>query len=336
MKAKVSIIAGVLVGAGLFYLAFRNINFRETLAICRGANSWYVIPFSFTVVAELFLRGVKWKLLLDPVRPVRVWDAFRLEAAGLALNNVLPLRLGEIVRGTSGATLFQIPVMTVFATILVERALDTIVLLLLLAAAVFMGGITGGPLEGGGAYLWPVVGGLCAAVGALIFIDEIIAHHFFAGFFGRFPRLKKGLGHLALGVKAFHSVKGCALILTAAAVQWLMNSLTFYWIARAFGINGVVGLAKSVVLIFTAAVACSVPGMPGYFGNFEATIAGVVAAWGVPRETGLAYAGYAHIAGYVLVTTIGLLFAYQMGHSVGKIWTQFSGGEKKDGAAPAA
>ncbi len=331
MKAKLSILAGLLVGAGLFFLAFRNINFRNMLEVCRGANPVFLIPLFFTLVVELFFRGLKWKFLLDPVRPVRIWDAFRLEAIGLALNNILPLRLGEIVRGTSGARLFDIPVMTVFATILVERALDTIVLVMLVFAAVFLGGLTGGLLDRG-IYLWPVVAALAGAVGVLVFIDEIIAHHFFASFFDKFPRVKKVLGHLALGVRAFHSFKGSALILATAAAQWLMDALVFYWMAKAFAIGHVVGLAKSVVLVFTAAVACSVPGMPGYFGNLEATISGVVSSWGVPAETSLAYAAYGHLAGYLIVTGIGLVFAYQMGHSLGKIWAQF-GGEKKTGGA---
>ncbi|MEI7529306.1 MAG: lysylphosphatidylglycerol synthase transmembrane domain-containing protein [Elusimicrobiota bacterium] len=327
MKARLSIIAGLLVGAGLFYLAFRNIDLSALLEICRGANSLYLVPLFFTVVAELFLRGVKWKLLLDPARPVRAWDAFRLEAAGLALNNILPLRLGEIVRGTSGAKLFEIPVMTVFATILVERALDTIVLLILAFAAASLGGLTGGFLDRW-TYLWPVIAALAAAVFGLVFVDEIISHQFFTGFFERFPRVKKVLGHLALGVRAFHSFRGAAALFAVAAAQWLLDALTFFWMAKAFSIGHVIGAAKSVILIFTAAVACSVPGMPGFFGNFEATIARVVTAWGVPKETSLAFAAYGHVAGYVIVTTIGLVFAYQMGHSLGRIWTQFSG-EKK-------
>lgn len=327
MKAKLSIMAGILVGAGLFYLAFRNIDLGATLEICRGANSLYLIPYLLTLLAELFFRGVKWKLLLDPARPVRAWDAFRLEAAGLALNNILPLRLGEIVRGTSGAKLFDIPVMTVFATILVERALDTIVLLMLAFAAATLGGLTGGFLDRW-VYLWPLIAALAAAVFGLVFVDEIISHHFFSGIFERFPRIKKALSHLALGVRAFHSFRGAAALFAVTAAQWLLDALNFIWLAKAFAIGHVIGAAKGVILIFTAAVACSVPGMPGYFGNLEATLARVVSAWGVPAETSLAYAAYGHIVSYVIVTAIGLVFAYQMGHSLSRIWAQF-GGEKK-------
>ena len=121
------------------------------------------------------------------------------------------LRLGELVRGTFGAGLFGIPVVTVFATMLVERALDVVVLVLLFLLAARFGGFTGGALNYGG-YFWFLLGGLLACLLILVFIDEIISHHFFSGFFGRFPRLTRGLGHLALGVKAFHSFKSAAAV----------------------------------------------------------------------------------------------------------------------------
>lgn len=325
MKTKLSIAAGFLLGGFLLYFAFRNIDFVRMLEICRGAAYIYIIPLVFTIIAELFLRGVKWKLLLDPAAPVRVWDAFRLEAAGLALNNILPLRLGELARGTLGAKLFNIPLMTVFATILVERVLDLVILFVLLAAAARLGGVSGGFLDHG-AYLWAVFGGVTGAVVALVFIDELMAHHFFAGFFAGFPRLKKLLSQLALGLNAFHAFKTAVLIFVVAAVQWLLDALNCYWMAKAFGIENIIGPAKSVVLVFTGAVACSVPGMPGYFGNYEAVIAGLVAAWGVPKETGLAYAASGHVIGYLLITVIGLVFVYQMGQSLGRVWAQFGGG----------
>lgn len=324
MKARLSIIVGLLVGAALFHLAFRNIDFGRLAEIYSRVNPLIIIPFFLVVMAELALRGLRWKLLLDPARPVRLWDAFRLEAAGLALSNVLPLRLGEIVRGTFGAGLFGIPVVTVFATILVERALDTIMLVILFVLAARLGGITGGFLNYGG-YFWVLLGGVLAGLVTLIFIDEIVSHHFFAGFFKKFPRVTGGLGHLALGVRAFHSFRTAAAVVALAAAQWLLDALNLYILARAFGLGGIIDGFKCVVLLVSAAVAASIPGVPGYFGNYEFAIARVAGSWGVSREVAFAYATYGHVLGYLTVTVSGMVFVYQMGHSVGKVWAQFSG-----------
>ncbi len=324
MKTKLSISGGLLVSAALLYFAFRNIDFGKLAEIYSRVDPLIVVQVFFVVLAEMFLRGLRWKLLLDPARKVRLWDAFRLETAGLALSNVLPLRLGEIVRGTFGSGLFGIPVVTVFATILVERALDTIVLVMLFVLAVRFGGITGG-VVGYGGYFWVLLGGLLAGLFMLIFIDEIVTHHFFSGFFRKFPRLTSGLAHLALGVRAFHSFRSAAAVVALAAGQWLLDALNLYLVARAFGIGDVVNGFKCIVLLFSTVIAVSIPGMPGYFGNYEFAIAKVAGSWGVNKEVAFAYATYLHVLGYVFVTAAGMVFVYQMGQSLSKVWAQFSG-----------
>ena len=324
MKTKLSIIGGLIVSAVLLYFAFRNIDFRKLAEIYSRVSPLIIIPVFFVLITEMFFRGLRWKLLLDPASPVRLWDAFRLETAGLALSNVLPLRLGEVVRGTFGAGLFGIPMVTVFATILVERALDTIVLVILFVLAARLGGITGGFINFGG-YFWVLLGGLLAGLLILVFIDEIISHRFFSGFFNKFPRVTRGLGHLALGVRAFHSFRTAAAVVALAAGQWILDALNFYLVARAFGISDIVNGFKCMVLLFTTAVAVSVPGMPGYFGNFEFAITRVAGSWGVNKEVAFAYATCVHVLGYMFVTVAGMLFVYQMGQSLGKVWAQFSG-----------
>lgn len=325
MKTKLSMFAGLAVSAALLYFAFRNVDFEKLRAIYGSVNNAYLLPFAAVTTLELFCRGLRWKLLLDPAAPVRVWDAFRIETAGLALNNVLPLRLGEIARGTLGASFFRIPVMTVFSTILVERALDTIALAALFAAAAALGG-TGGVLEGYGGYFWVLLAVLVSAIAGLVFLDEIMSHHLFSGFFERLPRVKKLLANLALGVKAFHSFRTGAAVIGLAFFQWLLDALNLYLMAFAFGMGGVMDIYKSVVVLFSTAIAASIPGMPGYFGNFEFAVAKMTGAWGVANEVGFAYATYVHVFGYLLVTVLGLVFVYQMGQSLGKVWAQFRGG----------
>jgi len=329
MKAKLSIIAGFLLGAVLLYLAFRNMDFRKLLALYSGVNPVYILPFACITFVELLVRAARWRLLLNPSGKVPLWDAFRLETVGLALSNILPLRLGEIARGTFGARLFGIPMITVFATILVERALDVIVLFVLFTAAARLGGLTGG-LAGYDGVVWSVLAAMTLALGALVFAEEIVAHAWFSGGFARFPRVKGLFEKLAMGVKGLRSPLNAALILLLAALQWLLDAFNYYLVALAFGLGGVINIFKGIALIFTGAMAASVPGPPGYFGNFEFALQKVLKAWGVAPDVGFAYASYLHFLGYALVTVVGVVFVYQMGHSLGKVWGEFSGsGEEK-------
>lgn len=328
-------LGGLAVSALLLFLAFRNIEPARLIAIYSSVNLWFLLPLALLNAVEISLRSLRWKMLLDPAARVRWRDAFRLETAGLALNNVLPLRLGEVVRATFGAATFGVPVVTVLATILVERALDTIVLVLLAAVAVKLGGISGGMLGYGG-YFWAVFGAIALCLFVLIFLDEIVSHRLFAGFFRKFPRLTSGMEHLALGVRAFHSPGKAAAVLGLAAAQWALDALCFYVVALAFGLGGVLTVFRSVILLLSVAAAASIPGVPGGFGNFEFAVTKVAGLWGIGGETAFAYATFMHISSYVIITTAGLVFVYQMGQSLGKLWAQFSGAKNAPGTAAGA
>jgi uncharacterized protein (TIRG00374 family) len=324
MKAKLSIVAGFLVSGLLLYLALRNIDFSSLAAIYSRVDPVYLLPFAAVGALELVVRGARWRLLLLPSNPeIRLLDTFRLETAGLALNNILPMRLGELVRATFAARLFKIPLLTVLATILVERLVDIIVLFLMFVAAARLGGITGGFLDYNG-LLWALFAGVAAGIAALIFADELVAHSWFSGFFARFPRVRALFERVAMGVKGFHSFKSGALILLLAALQWLLDAVNFVLLGFAFGLSGVIDIYKGVALIFAGAAAASVPGMPGYFGNFELVLTRVLVAWGIAEDTAFAYASYSHVAGYLLVTLLGVFFIYQMGQSLGKVWGEFT------------
>ena len=326
MKAKLSIGAGFLVGCLLLYFALRNVEFGKLAAIYSKVNVVYLIPFFFLVPLELAFRGARWRLLLLPSNPdVRVSETFKLEAAGLALNNILPLRLGELARATFTAQLFKVPLITVLATILVERLLDVIVLFLLFAVAARFGGITGGFMVYGGV-LWGLVAGLVAGIAVLIFADELVAHAWFSGLFSRFPKVRLLFERVAMGVKGFHSFKSGALIFIFAGLQWFIDALNFYLLGLAFGLGATVNIFRSVALIFTGAVAASVPGMPGAFGNYEYVLMKVLSSWGVSEDLGFSYIFFGHVLGYIVITLLGVFFIYQMGHSLGKVWGEFSSG----------
>jgi len=326
MKAKLSIVAGFLIGCVLLFFALRNIEFGKLAAIYSRVNVVYLFPFLLLVPLELVFRGARWRLLLTPSNPeVRVLETFKLEAAGLALNNILPLRLGELARATFTARLFKIPLITVLATILVERLLDVIVLFIMFAVAARFGGITGGLMNYGG-LLWALVAGLTVGIAVLIFADELVAHAWFSGFFARFPRVRQLFERVAMGVKGFHSFKSGALIFLFAGLQWFMDALNFYVLGLAFGLGNVVDIFRGVALVFTGAVAASVPGMPGYFGNYELVLMKVLGSWGVAEDIGFAYISFGHVLGYILITLLGVFFIYQMGQSLGKVWGEFSSG----------
>ena len=80
------------------------------------------------------VRAERWQYLLGPLGPTRFGMVFRTTVIGFAASAVLPARAGEVIRPYLLARREGLSATAAFATIVVERILDLVAVLLLLAA----------------------------------------------------------------------------------------------------------------------------------------------------------------------------------------------------------
>ena len=86
------------------------------------------------MVANLAIRAFRWQYLLEPLGSATFANAFRATAVGFAASSVLPARAGEVIRPYFLSRHEPMSATGAFATIIVERLLDTITVLIQLAA----------------------------------------------------------------------------------------------------------------------------------------------------------------------------------------------------------
>ena len=79
------------------------------------------------------VRTQRWQYLLEPLGPTRFSVAFRTTVIGFAASSVLPARAGEVIRPYLLARREGLSATSTFATIIVERILDLVAVLVLLA-----------------------------------------------------------------------------------------------------------------------------------------------------------------------------------------------------------
>lgn len=118
------------------YLAFRNVNLSELAGILKNTNYLYVfLGMSVGVFAGSALRAVRWGILLEPVKKdIRFRNLFATTIIGYMLNNLFP-RSGEVVRPYMLGKHENISRASAFATIIVERIIDTAMFLLMFGVA---------------------------------------------------------------------------------------------------------------------------------------------------------------------------------------------------------
>ncbi len=91
--------------------------------------SWILLSIPLYFVG-VWLRALRWQHLLTPVKALSAGKLFPYTVLGFMANNVLPLRVGELVRAYLLGEKESIRKSAILATILIERVLDALTLLL--------------------------------------------------------------------------------------------------------------------------------------------------------------------------------------------------------------
>src|SRR5258708_3646638 len=145
MKSHVRTVVVLAVAVGLIAWFLRNVDLWRVLAdILRARPEWLALSLA-TMLVNLSIRSLRWQFLLEPLGHISFMNSFRATAVGFAASSVLPARAGEVIRPyflarqTKGAE-GRMTATGAFATIILERLLDTVTVLVLLASFVFVFG----------------------------------------------------------------------------------------------------------------------------------------------------------------------------------------------------
>src|SRR5207249_7937150 len=90
-----------------------------------------------TMLLNLALRARRWQFLLEPLGQTTFANAFRATTVGFAASGLLPARAGEVIRPYFLSRYERMSATGAFATVILERLLDLVAVLLLLALFVF-------------------------------------------------------------------------------------------------------------------------------------------------------------------------------------------------------
>ena len=129
------------IGSAVFLAVFVVVfvDFDTIGDVLSGANYTFVAPSLFFYFLAVAFRTGRWKFLLRPLigKPER--SIYTVVVVGYMANNLIPLRIGEVVRSYYLSLREKCSVSAALGTVAVERATDVVALLFFLAAAGLMG-----------------------------------------------------------------------------------------------------------------------------------------------------------------------------------------------------
>lgn len=292
---------GIAISVVAAYLLIRSVDVGAAIDVLRQANLAIVALMAVAVVLDVSSRAARWRSLLAPIAHVRYLRVVGYTFVGYLANNVLPARLGELVRAHALGEGEGISRTTVLGTVVVERILDTVIVVGLAALAVIVLGVGG--LVSTAVVLGAIfVGFLVVILGLSVVSHRLPGADRVTALIERVPRVLDLARRLREGLAVIGSPRAVAGALVYSLVAWTFSIATFVLGGAALGIA--ITPMQGALLSSGVALATIVPSGPGYLGTFELTAVGIATQFGIDRDAAFAMALLVH-AMILLVTSVG-------------------------------
>jgi uncharacterized protein (TIRG00374 family) len=115
---------GYTLGLACLVWVFHNYDFGDLLRRVAAMNPYWVVAAIFCDVLSYVCQGLRWRLLLRPFGSISILRSTQAIYAGLFVNEMLPMKLGEFVRAYLVSRWMSLKLGSVAASILVERLCD--------------------------------------------------------------------------------------------------------------------------------------------------------------------------------------------------------------------
>jgi uncharacterized protein (TIRG00374 family) len=330
----------VFIGAltiGLLWLFVRNINPREAWDATRHAHLGWIAVACIVTLQTYVLRAARWQILLAPIGRARFGPAFRTTIIGFTASFLLPARIGEVLRPYLLARHERLNAASAFATIVVERILDMITVLLIFGLGiVVLGAAVSTEVRSAGG-----VAGAAAAAAVLVLV--VLAGHPepMARLTARLARVLPArvaamvtsfVRTFVEGLRVLRSPSHLILAFAWSIPLWLSLALGIWLTTRAFDLTLPFIGSFLVVGYLAVGVAAPTPGGAGGF-HYMYKLA-MTQLFAAPESAAAAAAIVLHAVSFVPVTILGLFFMWQDGLTLRGL--QRMGAEARSAEAPAA
>jgi hypothetical protein len=305
---------GLGVTALALWLSFRDVSWSQLARDVSRANWWLLLGGSVPAYLwALLLRAQRWRVLARGVAEFETANALRATAVGFMVNNLLPLRVGELVRVWWLARETRGSASALLGTLILERVIDVV---FLLGVASLVLGDRVSPALLFAAAAAPLLGTLALRrwPGAAVRLVQRLAASVVSS--ARAERLAGIVGSVAGGLASLRGRGDVARVVLSTAAIWAVASVIPFWAALASLPIELGGPGAELRAAFTTLVcvgaAVALPSAPGFFGTYHAACLVALIPLGVSRELSLAVGTLAHAVFWASTTAFGLV-AVRMG-----------------------
>lgn len=261
-----------------------------------GASGLLLLALAVLVYAGVSaVRGVRWHTILRRAGvPASMADAQALVIVGYMGNTVLPARGGELLRLFFMGERTGCSRITILGTLVAERLLDVLALLVMLLLLALVTAST----VGSSSQL------ALTAVVVLLVLALALLTGWRLGRSGRMRGLSERISSLTLASRNLLSAQGLLLVLLTAVV-WVGEGCIYWLVGRALDLH--LNLLQGCFLVVLSSLAATIPAAPGYAGTYDAAIQFGLGALHVHGGRAVAFGLLVRLVIFVPITVAGLI-----------------------------
>ncbi len=323
MKRTLKLAVGILVSAGCVWWSMRDVRVAEVWRALQQANYLGFAAVMASTLLGFWIRAVRWGSLIPGPRPIRPASLFSATMIGFMANNVLPLRLGEFIRPWALARRERLSKTTLFATVVVERTIDMVTLLVIFGLSLLVHPISGnteaGRMTQAGASVL-----VLACAGLTVFVIALERSEKFARtVIERLssplpPHMRGRAGHaLEQFVRGLTLFRDLPRVLWVFALSFAMFGVIVLGLAAGMWALGIeVPWYAGLVMLVITAIGIMVPAAPGYIGTMNLACIAGLAVFGVGKDRAVPFSWFYWAGQWLPVTLLGFYYLQREGLSL--------------------
>jgi len=307
-------------------VGYPRIDFSLLGKVLGEVDIWPLVICFLLSPLHVAIRSHRWKLMVQPVGELSLRESFSLQMVGYMSNSVLPLRMGEVVRGVLLADRLNISTSSALGTVLLERVVDmlTMLIVILMVSMLFhFPRAVGEPA---------LILGILAGLSLILILYLAYKKDPFGGWIGRMigtgkfgKNVRKQGENFAAGFAMLKATRHYSVISIESAALWVIYGLQGYLVLIAFHFTRDYPLIAespmlaSLVILVLNAVGVSLPSAPGGVGTFHAIAIFGLSLFDVPTEPAAGFALTIHAITMVYYLVGGLPFMWHEGLRFGEL-----------------
>lgn len=318
---------GLAISVVIMAVLLRSMEPARFLEAFRQMEWWYLVPAVAFTFLSYFLRAIRWQILLAPVKSCTLSHLYPATIIGYMANNILPARLGELVRAFLLAQREGIPTSTSLASLVLDRVMDGFSVLVIILLAMAMLRLPAGmesiseAFRAGAAMISLFYLAVLAVLACLVW-RRGWAESLLACLVRPLPHrlaetVKGALASFIAGVVVPTTVQGWLALLVTSAAIWLAALIPIELVLRAFGLS--LPFTASLFIMVFLVLAVMVPASPGYLGTYHAACVYALMAFNIEKEMALGMAVVIHGLNFVPVILAGFYHLWRLGMNLGSL-----------------